>query len=75
MRVKDYNILFNTLGKQLNFILFMGIWALLLFVTTIKLPIEELAKWILGGITLFLSIYFLGYALILTKKIVEKYYK
>jgi hypothetical protein len=75
MKVKDCNIFFDTLGKQLNFILLLGIWATLLFALTINFPIKELAKWVLGGITLFLSIYFLGYALILTIKIVEKYYK
>jgi hypothetical protein len=75
MKVKDNSIFFDTLGKQLNFILLMGIWATLLFALTINFPIKELAKWVLGGITLFLSIYFLGYALILTRKIVDKYYK
>lgn len=75
MEMKDLNVFFKTPGKQLNFILLMGIWAVLLFTLSVKLPIEETAKFILASLTLFLTVYFLGYSLILTRRIIEKYYK
>ncbi|MDI6806622.1 MAG: hypothetical protein QMD14_02280 [Candidatus Aenigmarchaeota archaeon] len=75
MEIKDLNVFFKTPGKQLNFVILLGIWAVLLFALSIKLPIEETAKFVLASITLFLTVYFFGYSLILTRRIVEKYYK
>ncbi len=75
MRLKDYNVFFKSLGKQLNFVLILGVWACVLFAVVISLPLEKFTKNAMTAITAFLVAYFLGYSLLLTKKLVEKYYK
>jgi hypothetical protein len=77
MKIVDWNIVFSSIGKQQNFILILSIIAIIIF--SITLYIEktsfynffiELIRWI----SLILSIYFLAYAIILTKIFSEKYF-
>jgi hypothetical protein len=77
MKIVDWNIVFSSIGKQQNFILILSIIAIIIF--SITLYIEktsfynffiELIRWV----SLILSIYFLAYAIILTKIFSEKYF-
>lgn len=78
VRVKDWQILFKTEGEQLSFVLVCGIWSLILYFLVSILP--EIGCYailiaITKGITLFLAAFYFVYCMLLTKKIIDKYYK
>jgi len=78
MKVKDWNVFCSTIGKQANFTLALAILAAIDFVLISyleKLGVCELFTKLIAGVCIVLAIYYLGYTLILTKKIVEKEYK
>jgi hypothetical protein len=78
MKVKDWNIFCSTIGKQTNFTLLLAILAAIDFILLQHLKglgLSNLILSILEGICIILGIYYLGYTLILTKRLVEKEYK
>jgi hypothetical protein len=78
MKLKDWNIIFETPGKQLNLIVVLGIISLIgYFITSDleKMGYSSFTTSMLKGIMIFLAVYYLVYCLLLTKKIIEKYYK
>jgi len=78
MKVKDWNIFCSTVGKQTTLTLLLAIISAIDIVLLQYLKILGFSSLILSlaqAICIILGIYYLGYTLILTKKIVEKEYK
>jgi hypothetical protein len=78
MKVKDWNVFCDTIGKQLNFIIGLGILAVIDFLISAYLEnfgFPLLASNLIKGSMVFLAAYFFAYAIILTKKILDKQYK
>jgi hypothetical protein len=78
MRIKDWNILCRTIGKQLNLIVGLGILAAVNYFICKwleKLGFSHLLLQIIEATMVFLAAYYFAYAVILTKRIVEKEYK
>jgi len=78
MKVKDWNVFCSTIGKQANFTLSLAILAAVDFVLVKYLErfgFPSLIGSLLKALCIILGIYYLGYTLVLTKRIVEKEYK
>lgn len=78
MKLKDWNIIFDTEGKQLNLIVVLGIITLIGYFLINEFEnfgYRNFGTFFVKGIMIFLSIYYLVYCILLTKKIIEKYYK
>jgi len=78
MKVKDWNIFCDTIGKQLNFILCLAILALINFCVVSYLEdfgFPTLLSKIIKGIMALVGTYYFIYAIILTKKILDEQYK
>jgi hypothetical protein len=78
MEVKDWNLFCDTIGKQLNFILLLAILAIANFCIASYLEefgFSPLLLKIVKGIMAMLGIYYFIYAIILTKKILDRQYK
>jgi hypothetical protein len=77
MKVIDWNIVCKTAGKQLNLVFLLGAIAsadFFLADALEKLGFSILFTSFTKGIAIFSAVYCLAYALILTKKILEKFY-
>jgi hypothetical protein len=78
MEVKDWNFFCDTIGKQLNFVLCLAILAVINFCVARyleKFGFSALLSAIIKGIMVILGIYYFIYAIILTKKVIDKRYK
>ena len=76
--IKDWNIVFGSIGKQQNFVLILATIAIIVFTVCDyleNLGFQDLFLKIIKNIALMLAIYYLAYTLILTKKFVDKTYK
>jgi hypothetical protein len=77
MKVVDWNIVCKSMGKQLNLVFLLGAIAsadYFLADAFEKLGFPILFTSFAKGIAIFSTVYFFAYALILTKKMVEKFY-
>jgi hypothetical protein len=77
MKVVDWNIVCKSLGKQLNLIFLLGAIAsaeYFLADAFEKLGFSIFFTSFVKGIAIFSAVYFLAYALILTKKFMERFY-
>lgn len=82
MCIKDWNVILDTPGKQLNLITLLGAVSVIVYsvadVLQKKVSIglcDFLMLTVIKGLAVFLAAYYFVYCIILTKKIVEKYYK
>lgn len=78
MKIKDWNIFCDTIGKQLNFVLSSAILATINFLISDyleRIGLCVLFSLVVKGTMLVLAIYYFIYTIILTKKIIEKQYK
>jgi hypothetical protein len=78
MKIKDWNLFCKTIGKQLNFILSLAVLAAVNFILAgylEDLGFPALISKLIKGSMVILGIYYFVYAIILTKKIVDKEYK
>ena len=78
MKVKDWNILCDTIGKQMNLILLCGMIATVdYYIAKLleELGIKSFFVTTSKGVSLFLAAYFFVYCLILVKKFIDKYYR
>jgi hypothetical protein len=78
MKIKDWNVFCSTAGKQSNLVLGLAILAVVDFILLgylEKFGFPVLIAALLQGVTGVLAIYYLAYAIVLTRRIVEKEYK
>ena len=76
MRIREGHIVCKTLGGQLTLELLSGLWAVVLyFLSDLYFAVVPWFFAIVKGIMLFLAGYYFVYSYLLTKKIVEKYFK
>jgi uncharacterized membrane-anchored protein len=80
--MKDWNIILDTPGKQLNLMVLLGAISIILYAIADffqkKLAVglcDILALGIIKALAVFLAAYYFIYCIILTKKIIDKYYK
>jgi hypothetical protein len=77
MKIVDWNIICKTIGRQLSFVFLLGTIAsadYFLADALEKLGFSLLLTAIVKGVAIFAAIYYFTYALMLMKKIVEKFY-
>jgi uncharacterized membrane-anchored protein len=81
MCIKDWNIILDTVGKQLNLMALLTTISIILYVIADFFSknavglCDALTLAIVKGVAVFLAAYYFIYCIILTKKIVDKYYK
>jgi hypothetical protein len=80
--MKDWNIILDTPGKQLNLMVLLGAISVILYAVadsfqkTAAIGLGDiLALAIIKALAAFLAVYYFIYCIILTKKIIDKYYK
>jgi len=83
MCIKDWNVILETPGKQLNLVLTLGVISIIILgvanglekMTPSAVYCCKLTLVVVKGIAVFLVFYFFAYSIILTKKLVDKHYK
>ena len=76
MKVRDWHIICRTLGGQLSLEVGLGVWAAAIyFLADAFFNLTPFWMAIIKGIAGFLAVYYFVYSIILTKKIVDKYFK
>jgi hypothetical protein len=77
MKIVDWNIICKTVGRQLSLVFLLGTIAsadFFLADTLERLGFSPLLTAIIKGVAIFAAVYYFAYALMLTRKIVEKFY-
>lgn len=82
MCIKDWNIILKTPGQQLNLMVLLGAISVILYAVadvfqkTVAVGLcDILTLAIIKALAVFLAVYYFIYCIILTKKIIDKYYK
>jgi hypothetical protein len=77
MKIVDWNIICKTIGRQLSLVFLLGAIAsadFFLADALERLGFSALFISVIKGVAIFAAVYYFAYALMLTRKIVEKFY-